>query len=75
MYENTRRTIIPEGIVELWFLRELIGAYEHRAEEGLDFVFLSLDRVHIHLILSIIRSELDDIILMGYDIYEFILIE
>ena len=75
MYEDIRSAIVPESIVEFWLLRELICSYQHRAEESLDFVFLGLDWIHIHLILSVVGSELDDIILMGYDIFEFILIE
>lgn len=75
MHEDARGTIVPERIVEFWLLCELISSNEHRTKEGLKFVFLSLDRIHIDFIFSIIRPELDHILLLCYNILEFILIE
>lgn len=54
-------TIVPESIVELWFMRQLICTYHHRAEESLYLFFRCIDRIHIDLVLAIVGAEFDNI--------------
>lgn len=75
MIKDTCGTVIPDSIIEFWFTRELVSSYEHRAEKKLNLLFLNRYRIHIYLILSIIRSEFYDIILCCYNICKFILIQ
>lgn len=75
MRKNTRCTIVPQGIVELWFTTEFVCSDKHRSKEGLDFLLWSIDWIHIDLVLTIVGSEFDDIIFFGDNIDEFILIE
>lgn len=75
MDEETRSTVIPESVIEFWFLREFISTDKHRTEKGLDFFLFGFDRIHIDTVFSIIRPEFYDICLICYDIHKFELIE
>lgn len=75
MHEDAGGTVIPEGIIKFRFTIEFVCSYKHRSEECLYIFRGGFNRIHIHLVLSVVGSEFYDIFFTCYDILDLILIQ
>ncbi len=75
MKEYACRTVIPEGIIKFWFTGKFISPYKHSTKKCWYFLFWCINRIHIHLIFSIVSTQLYKIIFTPYYIHHLKLIE
>ena len=72
--EDARCAGVPDGIVELRLFRELVGAVQGRGEESSHLFLRCLDRVHVDGVVAVVRSELDEIVLISDDVDHLVLV-